>query len=88
MVSWVLLLLVLARRHAKVAEAGWKLAGVGAAVALLITAACLTTPFGTVLLYVTLTTTWLFTGAVMRHLNASSKSVPDLAEVRSRHRLR
>ena len=68
MVSWVLLLLVLARRHAKVSERGWAAASIACAIALLVTAACLMTDFGTVLLYVVLTATWLFTSATFQHL--------------------
>ncbi|HET6562925.1 MAG TPA: DUF998 domain-containing protein [Marmoricola sp.] len=68
MVSWVLLLLVLARRHAKASERGWARASVGCAAALLGTAACLMTDFGTALLYVVLTAAWLFTGATFQHL--------------------
>jgi hypothetical protein len=68
MSTWVLLLIVLARRHMEAHERGWSGASLGCAVALLITAACLTTNFGTVLLYVVLSASWLFTGATMQHL--------------------
>jgi hypothetical protein len=68
MTSWVLLLLVLARRHARAHERAWSLASLACAIALLATAACLMTDFGTVLLYVVLSATWLFTGATMQHL--------------------
>lgn len=71
MVSWVGLLLVLARRHARAGEAGWSRASVAAALALLVTAACLMTPFGTVLLYVVATSTWLFTAATLQHLRTT-----------------
>ncbi|GAA4465552.1 hypothetical protein GCM10023170_075040 [Phytohabitans houttuyneae] len=40
----------------------------GAAAALVVTAACLTTPFGTVLLYVVLTGAWIYTALLLRHL--------------------
>jgi len=72
MVSWVLLLLVLARRHQRAGERGWAPASVACATALLITAACLMTPFGTVLLYVVLTIAWLFMAATMQHLRTAA----------------
>jgi hypothetical membrane protein len=72
MISWVILLLLLSRRHAKAGERGWSLASIGGAVALLVTAACLTTSFGTVLLYVVLTSTWLFTAATLHHLRTQA----------------
>ncbi|WP_149263541.1 DUF998 domain-containing protein [Actinomadura sp. K4S16] len=70
MVSWVLLLFVLARAHAGAADRGWAVAGAGCAIALLVTAACLMTDFGTVLLYVVLSGTWLYTAATLQHLRA------------------
>lgn len=72
MVSWVLLLIVLARRHARAAEHAWARMSVLSAVALIITAGCLMTSFGTVLLYLVLTSTWLFTAATMQHLRTSA----------------
>jgi hypothetical protein len=68
MVSWVLLLLVLARCLARTADRGWAKISVASALALLVTAACLMTDFGTVLLYIVLTSTWLFTAATLQHL--------------------
>lgn len=73
MTTWVLLLLVLARRHSKAAERGWAAASIACATGLLVTAACLMTDFGTVLLYVVLTLSWLFTGATVQHLRVSSR---------------
>ncbi|WP_238007073.1 DUF998 domain-containing protein [Dactylosporangium sp. AC04546] len=67
-ISWVLLLLVLARTHSKAGRRHWALANGGFALALVVTAACLMTPFGTVLLYVVLTSTWLFTAADLRRI--------------------
>ena len=72
-ITWILLLLVLARRHAKAGERGWAAASVLAAAALLATAACLMTSFGTVMLYVTLTSTWLFTAATLQHLRVGGR---------------
>jgi hypothetical protein len=72
MVSWVLLLLVLARRHVRAGERAWARASCAVAGALLVTAACLMTDFGTVLLYVVLTGAWLFTAATWRHLRLDS----------------
>jgi hypothetical protein len=72
MVSWVALLVVLAIRHEKAGERGWAAPSVVAAVALLLTAACLGMPFGTLLLYVMLSGTWVFTGATMQHPRRST----------------
>lgn len=74
MVSWVALLVVLAIRHAKAGDRGWSAASVVAAGALLVTAACLGLPFGTVLLYAVLSGTWLFTGATMQHLRSALRA--------------
>ena len=72
MVSWVVLLLVLARWYHRFGDRGWAVASVACAIALLITAACLMTPFGTVLLYVVLTTAWLFMAATIAHLRTAT----------------
>ncbi len=68
MVSWVALLLVSARWLARNGRRAWSRGCVVAAAALLVTAACLMTPFGTVLLYIVLTSTWIYTAALLRHL--------------------
>ena len=68
MVSWVLLLLVLARVTAVTGDRLWSVGSVVGATALLVTAACLMTSFGTVLLYVLVTATWLFTAAILWRL--------------------
>lgn len=68
MVSWVALFIVLAIRHVRAGERGWAAASVVAAIALLGTAACLGTAFGTELLYAVLSATWLFTASTMQHL--------------------
>jgi hypothetical protein len=73
MVSWVSLFLVLARWQARRGDIAWARANVAFAVALLVTAACLMTPFGTVLLYVVLTSAWLYTSVLLRRLVNSSR---------------
>lgn len=72
MMSWVALFVVFAIRHARVRERGWATASVIAAIALLVTAACLGTSFGTVVLYTVATATWLFTAATMQHLRVAA----------------
>jgi hypothetical protein len=72
MVSWVSLFLVLARWQARRGDTAWARANVAFAIALLVTAACLMTPFGTVLLYVVLTSAWLYTSVLLRQLVSSS----------------
>jgi Protein of unknown function (DUF998) len=67
-VSWVALLVVLARWFARARRRAWSRGCIAAAVALLVTAGCLMTPFGTVLLYAVLTSTWIYTALVLRHL--------------------
>ena len=67
-VSWVALLMVLARWLARDGQRARSRGCVAAVAALLVTAACLMTPFGTVLLYVVLTSTWIFTALLLRHL--------------------
>ncbi len=68
MVAWVALLLVLARRLAAKARRAWSRGCVASALALLVTAGALMAPFGTVLLYVTLTTTWIYTALLLKRL--------------------
>ncbi len=67
-VTWVSLLVVLASLLKRNDERPWARACLAGAVALVVTGACLVTPFGTVLLYVVLTSTWLLTAAVLNLL--------------------
>jgi hypothetical protein len=67
-VTWVSLLVVLALLLERNDERPWARACLAGAVALVVTGACLVTPFGTVLLYVVLTSTWLLTAAVLNLL--------------------
>lgn len=71
MVAWVVLLCLLARWQARQGDKNWARADLFFAVALVVTAACLMTPFGTVLLYVVLTSAWLHTAALLRHISHS-----------------
>jgi hypothetical protein len=73
MLSWVLLLFVLARHHARATRRRWAVASVACAIALVVTAACLMTDFGTVLLYVVLTAAWLFSSATLRQLRTHAR---------------
>ncbi|GAA3215508.1 DUF998 domain-containing protein [Dactylosporangium siamense] len=74
MVSWLALLVLLGRVHAVAGDRGWARLSIVAAVALLVTAACLMLPFGTVLLYVVLTSTWLFMAATFQHLRSQRQT--------------
>jgi hypothetical protein len=70
MVSWLALLILLSRVHKGAGDHGWARLSILAAAALLITAACLMLPFGTVLLYVVLSSTWLFMAATFQHFRS------------------
>ena len=70
MCSWLALLVLLGRAHRAAGDRGWALLSILAAVALLVTAACLMLPFGTVLLYVVLSSAWLFMAATFQHFRS------------------
>jgi hypothetical protein len=83
MISWVVLLIVLARWLAGHGSTRWARASTASAVALLATAACLAAPFGTVMLYVVLSGVWLFTAALLyllaQHRLPARRPAPDPA---------
>ncbi|WP_460492053.1 DUF998 domain-containing protein [Dactylosporangium cerinum] len=76
MVSWLALLLLLGRVHKDAGDRGWARLSILAAAALLVTAACLMLPFGTVLLYVVLSSTWLFMAATFQHFRLRRQRSP------------
>ncbi|GAA4260715.1 hypothetical protein GCM10022255_090430 [Dactylosporangium darangshiense] len=74
MFSWLVLLILLGSVHKAAGDRGWARLSILAAVALLVTAACLMQPFGTVLLYVVLSSTWLFMAATFQHLRSQRRT--------------
>jgi hypothetical protein len=74
MLSWVVLLVVLGRWLARRNNHRWARANVGFAAALIVTAGCLGTSFGTVLLYIVLSCTWLYTSMLLCALTGAATS--------------
>jgi len=67
--SWVVLLVTLAVWLRRTGDRGRAAATTGVAVAVLLVPAVQTTPVGTVLLYLIMTSAFLFTAALVRHLS-------------------
>ena len=67
--SWVVLLVALAVWLRRTGARGWAAATSGVAGAVLLVPAVLGTPVGTVVLYLVLTSAFLFTAALFRHLS-------------------